>query len=241
VDKDDLEIIDLHENNNGGSSISAAKLEANRRNAQLSTGPKTPKGKMQSRRNALKHGMLATDWFITVGDGAENATEFNEFLAALQEDLAPVGALEELLVEKIAICCWRQRRVLKCEAGMAVHDLAFAVQRNRIAGVIVDPILERINRHLTLPLSDKLDRLLRYETAVHRQLVYAINQLERLQRARKGEHVPAPVTLQVSTDHQALRTNKVKVRHFRVRYHYQVPFDLAKCSQSLAWRLLLSS
>ena len=58
--------------------------------------------------------------------------------------------------------------------SMAVHDLALAVQGNRIAGVIVDPILERINRHLTLPLSDKLDRLLRYETAVHRQLVYTI-------------------------------------------------------------------
>jgi hypothetical protein len=57
---------------------------------------------------------------------------------------------------------------------MAVHDLALAVQGNRIAGVIVDPILERINRHFTLPLSDKLDRLLRYETAVHRQLVYTM-------------------------------------------------------------------
>ena len=113
----------MDENNNGGSSISAAKLEANRRNAQHSTGPKTPEGKMQSRRNALKHGMLASDWFITEGDGAENAAEFNEFLTVLREDLEPAGALEEILVEKMAICCWRQRRVLKCEEGMAVHDI----------------------------------------------------------------------------------------------------------------------
>jgi hypothetical protein len=40
--------------------------------------------------------------------------------------------------------------------------------------------------------------LLRYEAAIHRHLVYAINQLERLQRSRAGEHVPAPVSLQVS-------------------------------------------
>ena len=40
----------------------------------------------------------------------------------------------------------------------------------------------------------------RYETAIHRQLVYAINQLERLQRARKGEHVPVPVSVQLSSD-----------------------------------------
>jgi hypothetical protein len=32
------------------------------------------------------------------------------------------------------------------------------------------------------------------------QLVYAINQLERMQRARKEEHVPAPVSVQVSSD-----------------------------------------
>ena len=45
-----------------------------------------------------------------------------------------------------------------------------------------------------------LDRILRYETTVQRQLVYAINQLERLQRIAKGEHVPAPVSVQLSND-----------------------------------------
>jgi hypothetical protein len=200
VGEDDLEIIMTAENNNGGPSISAAKLKANRRNARRSTGPATQKGKLQSRYNALKHGILASDWLITEGDGAENAAEFKKFLAVLQEDLAPVGALEEILVEKIAICCWRQRRVLKCEAGMAAYDLASKLRFNKLFGVINDPILERTNRHLTLPLSEKLDRLLRYETSVHRQLVYAINQLERLQRSRKGENVPAPVAVQVSSD-----------------------------------------
>lgn len=52
----------------------------------------------------------------------------------------------------------------------------------------------------SLPLGAELDRILRYETTIHRQLVYAINQLERLQRARKGEHIPAPVSVQVSSD-----------------------------------------
>ena len=65
----------------------------------------------------------------------------------------------------------RQKEKLQ---SMAVHDLAFAAQGNRIAGAIVDPILERINRHFTLPLNEKLDRLLRYETPLHRQLVYTI-------------------------------------------------------------------
>ena len=37
----------------------AAQIEANRRNAQRSTGPKTDEGKARVRRNAFKHGMTA--------------------------------------------------------------------------------------------------------------------------------------------------------------------------------------
>jgi hypothetical protein len=46
----------------------------------------------------------------------------------------------------------------------------------------------------------QMDRILRYQTTIQRELVHSLNQLERLQRARKGEHVPAPVSVQVSTD-----------------------------------------
>lgn len=84
---------------------------------------------------------------------------------------------------------------------MSVHDLKFALYKNSLfAGRPSDPVLLEFTEHLTLPLSDDLDRLLRYETSVHRQLVFAVNQLERLQRARKGEHIPAPVTVQISSD-----------------------------------------
>jgi len=37
-------------------------------------------------------------------------------------------------------------------------------------------------------------------TTINRQLFQAMNQMERLQRLRKGENVPAPLTLQVSHD-----------------------------------------
>jgi hypothetical protein len=54
--------------------------------------------------------------------------------------------------------------------------------------------------YFSLPPDAAMNRILRYETSIHRQMAYAINQLERLQRARKGEHVPAPVNVQVSGD-----------------------------------------
>ena|ERR1035437_2615028 len=49
-----------------------------------------------------------------------------------------------------------------------------------------------------LPSSDVLDKILRYETTLERQLYRAMHQLERLQRMRNGEFVPAPVTMEVS-------------------------------------------
>jgi hypothetical protein len=38
-------------------ATSDARIEANRKNAQLSTGPKTPEGKAVCRQNALKNGL----------------------------------------------------------------------------------------------------------------------------------------------------------------------------------------
>ncbi|MGO9244238.1 MAG: hypothetical protein ACLQDC_05635, partial [Verrucomicrobiia bacterium] len=49
-----------------------------------------------------------------------------------------------------------------------------------------------------LPSSAVLDKIMRYEATVERQLYRAMNQLERLQRRRNGEQVPPPLTMDVS-------------------------------------------
>jgi hypothetical protein len=49
-----------------------------------------------------------------------------------------------------------------------------------------------------LPSAEILEKILRYETALERQLFRAMNQLERLQRRRLGENVPAPMTMEIS-------------------------------------------
>jgi len=50
-------------------------------------------------------------------------------------------------------------------------------------------------RSLSLPPADKTDKLLRYEAHLDRQLYRAMDQLERLQRQRKGENVPPPLNI----------------------------------------------
>jgi len=50
---------------------------------------------------------------------------------------------------------------------------------------------------LSLPGEQAIDKILRYETAIERKLYRAMDQLERLQRQRKGEPVPP---LEVSSE-----------------------------------------
>jgi hypothetical protein len=185
---------------------SLKKREANRRNAQLSSGPRTERGKSHSRRNAVKHGILASALLIRSGPGTEDAAEFEELFAALNRDLLPVGRLEEMLVEKVAVCWWRQQRALRCEAGLIrrsfIADPALQLEEvlsNEI-GLGQNADLKSIKDHLSLPLGDKLERILRYEGSNQRQLVHAMTQLERMQRIRKGEHVPAPINVQLSSE-----------------------------------------
>jgi hypothetical protein len=49
-----------------------------------------------------------------------------------------------------------------------------------------------------LPAPEVLDKILRYETTIQRQLYRALAQLERLQRMRQGEAVPVPMVMELS-------------------------------------------
>jgi hypothetical protein len=180
--------------------ISNNKLQANRKNSLKSTGPRTAEGKAVSRLNSLKHGLLSREIVIQSGEGSENGEEYNQLLCGLRQDLEPVGMLEEMLVEKIAICIWRLARVLRCENAEIRRNFAFKPSILDLPGPLEgnNPELDAIRSHLSLPHKESMDRLMRYESSNNRQLFQAINQLERLQRQRKGDLVPAPISVEVS-------------------------------------------
>src|SRR6266481_198867 len=91
---------------------------ANRRNAKASTGPKTAAGRVKSSRNSLKHGLTASQ--VTLDD--EDPAEFAAYHQGLCEALKPVGALEELLSERLALCGWRLRRACRMEARLHASE-----------------------------------------------------------------------------------------------------------------------
>ena len=102
--------------------VSQKQLEANRKNAPKG-GVKTTEGKAIIKYNALKHGLLTKEVVITIGEGAENPEEFNGLLTDLKTQLNPEGALEEMLLEKIAVAYWRLRRAYRYEVGLIRQEL----------------------------------------------------------------------------------------------------------------------
>lgn len=96
---------------------SKKQVAANRRNAKKSTGPKTTRGKNVVKFNAVKHGLTAESTIITTDGFDESAEELSALQSELYDEFQPVGVMEELLVKKIAIGFWRERRILKAEVG----------------------------------------------------------------------------------------------------------------------------
>ena len=93
--------------------MSDRRTLANRINASKSTGPQTLEGKAVASRNALRHGLRSNQLLL---DG-EDPEEFAGLQADLLEALAPVGAVELSLAERIVIAIWRQRRLARAETA----------------------------------------------------------------------------------------------------------------------------
>jgi hypothetical protein len=78
------------------------------------TGPRTAAGKRRSRRNSTKHGIFAEQSFLL---GGESAAEFRSLRQDLRDYFNPVGAVEDVHVEKLATLFWRDRRVTYAETA----------------------------------------------------------------------------------------------------------------------------
>jgi hypothetical protein len=105
------------------------QIEANRRNARLSTGPVTEDGKRISRQNALRHGLTAE----TVIAALEDAEDYAAFEMAVTADYDAQTAVERELVLRLASLLWRLRRATAIESGLfkiqAKHLLQFRQRR----------------------------------------------------------------------------------------------------------------
>jgi hypothetical protein len=93
------------------------QLKANRKNAEHSTGPKSPEGKKTSSMNALKHGILSNHLFISSVVEDTDYKAFADFMELFFEEMQPIGMLETMLVDRLLSTHWRLRRLHIAETG----------------------------------------------------------------------------------------------------------------------------
>ncbi len=193
-------------------ALSPRQLAARRANAMKSTGPRTPEGKAVVRLNPLKHGFFAGDVVNPVLDGPLRVEEFNSILEALLDEFQPESARERILVDEVAACCWRVRRLLRYECRESWVD-EDAYRRSASTETPSDSLLasmgydHRGDRRrtarklrcsgldaLTLPSYSDVDKIVRFERTVKRNLFRALDLLERMQAARSCPGSPNPAS-----------------------------------------------
>ena len=96
---------------------SSKRVEANRRNAALSTGPKTLQGKRNASKNATRHGLLSQDVVVAIGHHRESQEDFDALLDDMRDCFKPRSLIEDFLVRELTITYWRSARALRCERG----------------------------------------------------------------------------------------------------------------------------
>ena len=157
---------------------SEKQLEANRRNAMRSTGPKTDEGKARSSRNNLRHGLTGQ---ITVLP-FEDREAHDAFVNRLIEDLNPETPMEEQLAHSIAEDSWRLNRVCALESN--IFALGREQEHNpvRIALADAQTFLDHANKFQLLSV---------YGQRINRNMQRNLQQLRDLQAERREQREAA--------------------------------------------------
>jgi len=137
--------------------MSAASQIANAANAQLSTGPRTEKGKGQASQNARTHGLTAQQPVIPDQDRAA----FQQLREQLQAETKPQGVLQLMIFEELVHSAWNLGRVRAMEAELNASAPGALLTDDGPAA--------------------KLDRLARHHTRIERAFFRSLRELKALQ------------------------------------------------------------
>ena len=140
------------------------QIDANRANAQKSTGPKTEEGKAKSCLNRLSHG-LASSATIVPGEDPE---EFKALLTDLMNEYEPATPTEQILVEKMTINQWLSLRAFRLQG---------------------EAFLDRQLNGDSFGIPKDFGLLIRYQTTAERTFHAAHNELVKVQKERKKSEI----------------------------------------------------
>ncbi len=151
------------------------QLEANRRNAQKSTGPRTIEGKSNSSRNNLRHGLTGQISLLPTEDREAHDTFCNELI----DSFNPETPMENQLAQSIAEDSWRLNRARAIEDNMFALGHHSGHSQARIALADAETFQTQ---------AAAFDRLTIYEQRINRNLQRNMKLLKELQAERKAQH-----------------------------------------------------
>jgi hypothetical protein len=156
------------------------QIEANRLNAQKSTGPSSVEGKAASRFNALKHAADAQSRVIP----GEDPAVLEELSRDYYRQFRPVGPIETALVETIIEADWTIRRMTRAETEHLNAVMAAMEPTPYALGLAFQQ--DAANGHA-------LQKIFRRQQAARRDWHRAIQELRALQAERPPLADPDPV------------------------------------------------
>jgi len=163
------------------------QIRANRENAKLNRGPRTPASKAVSSMNDLKTGVFAKHLLLP----DDNADEFGRLRLELHREWAPVGTTETSLVESLVALLWRQRRIYRAESGL------FTMYRQCPEGLGgVATALARDGQD-----TEAFTRVLRMDSTIERSIGLTIRLLQKLQEDRTKRTGLSPDAASLSGTH----------------------------------------
>lgn len=148
---------------------SERQIAANRRNAQRSTGPRSPEGREISSRNAQQHEVLSQ----RVTTDVEENELYESMLNGFMDEYGPRSETEILLVERLANLFWRERRLIQTE-------------RSQLSLQQSDIYVASMAKDQSLTLTDQL-LIGRYQTMLTNQINITIGQIERLMQREAAD------------------------------------------------------
>jgi len=192
------------------------QINANRQNAQKSTGPKTDQGKAAVSQNAVKHGLFAES--VIKG---ENEADYEAFFTKMYAELAPVGVVEAVLAERAVSLVWRLKRAERIQNQaidvMIARDEPTPLQKSLQTWMPKDigPDTRGAGPELVLgrsiikdySYSRVLDRLILYERRIESSLHKTIRELERRQLIRQYQQREAEQELEPVTQNTTIEKN----------------------------------
>jgi hypothetical protein len=195
--------------------LSPAKIEANRRNAQSSTGPRTPEGRAAVSLNSLTHGIRAR----AVPLPTEMTDELRQLCADYFAEWQPKTQTEVDLLEQMAVTKWKLARAETTEGTsslqstlvcLALRDFNEFVTEKGI--VNMPDVVDKREKQIC----HELDQIRNHIARLERSWFRAFESLQRLQdrRIKKESRLPEPAPAPEAPKVQAAGSGSIEFAAF---------------------------